>query len=270
MPIDALLIVELATLGVVIGFLAGLLGVGGGMMMVPVLSWLLVQRGVGTGPAVKIAIATSMATVVFTSIASVRAHRRHGAVRWDIVRALAPGIVVGGLVAGGGVFALLKGQGLALMFSAFMAYAAWQMLRGRPPNPARALPGTAGLAGVGAGIGFVAGLVGAGGGFLSVPFMTWCNVPPRQAVGTSAALGLPVALAATAGYVWSGWHVTPALPGAVGYLYLPALAIVSVASMSLAPLGARTAQRLDIVVLKRLFALLLVVLAGTMLQRAFA
>ena len=253
-----------------VGFLAGLLGVGGGMMMVPVLSWLLAQRGVPAGPAVKIAIATSMATILFTSLSSVRAHHQLGTVRWDIVRGLAPGIVIGGLAAGAGAFALLQGQALALVFASFIGYSALQMLMNKQPAPHHAMPGPVGQAGVGAGIGFVSGLLGAGGAFLSVPFMIWCNVPPRQAAGTSAALGFPIALASTVGYVISGWGLPPALPGMTGYLYLPALAVIAVASMSLAPLGARTAQRLNAVVLKRLFALLLLLLAVGMLQRAFS
>jgi uncharacterized membrane protein YfcA len=122
---------------------------------------------------------------------------------------------------------------------------------------------------VGALIGFLSALVGAGGAFLSVPFMTWCNVPPRHAVGTSAALGFPIALASTAGYVVAGWGLPPALPGAVGYLYLPALAIVSLASVSLAPLGASTAQRMEVATLKRVFAVLMLALAASMLHRAF-
>jgi len=123
---------------------------------------------------------------------------------------------------------------------------------------------------VGAGIGFASSLLGAGGAFLSVPFMTWCNVPPRHAVGTSSALGFPIALASTAGYLVSGWGLPPALPGSVGYLYLPALGVVALASMTFAPLGARTAQRIDVVLLKRFFAVMLAVLAASMLQRAFA
>ncbi len=263
-------IAELLLLGTVIGFLAGLLGVGGGMMMVPVLTWLLTGRGVPAGPAVKMAIATSMATIVFTSLSSVRAHHWLGAVRWDIVRSIAPGIVIGGLVAGAGAFALLKGQGLALIFAAFISYSALQMMLDRKPHPARALPGPLGQTAVGAAIGFVSALLGAGGAFLSVPFMTWCNVPPRHAVGTSAALGFPIALSSVAGYVIAGRHVPPALPGAVGYLYLPALFIVAAASMSLAPLGARTAQRLPVKALKRIFALMLWLLAASMLVRAFS
>ena len=268
--LSVVLVAELLALGTVAGFMAGLLGVGGGMMMVPAMTWLLTSRGVPSGPAVKMAVATSMATIMFTSMSSVRAHQRLGAVRWPVVRAMAPGILAGGLLAGAGAFAVLKGQGLALAFSAFVGYTAVQMMLDRKPSPARALPGWFGMAGVGAGVGFISSLVGAGGAFLSVPFMTWCNVPPRHAVGTSAALGFPIAAAATVGYVISGWSLPAALPGAFGYLFMPALVIISMASMTLAPWGARVAQRIDTRLLKRLFAVLLLLLAASMLQRAFS
>jgi len=267
MDIGLLLVVELLALGVVTGFLAGLLGIGGGMMMVPFLTLILSHRGVEPGHAVKMAIATSMATILFTSMSSVRAHQKHGAVRWDLLRGLAPGIVIGGLVAGAGVFALFKGRGLALFFAAFIGYSALQMLRDKKPKPGRQMPGWAGQTAVGGGIGLLSGLVGAGGAFMSVPFMTWCNVPIRQAVGTSAALGFPIALASTVGYVIAGWELPPALPGAFGYLYLPALLIIALASVTMAPIGARTAHRADVKKLKRLFAVLLMGLAGYMLYR---
>ena len=270
LDIPPLLIAELLALGVVVGFLAGLLGIGGGMMMVPVLTLLLVQRGVEGGLAVKVAIATSMASILFTSLSSVRAHQKLGAVRWPIVRSLAPGIVVGGLAAGAGAFSVLKGQGLALFFAAFIGYSALTMLRDKKPKPGREMPGAWGTGAVGAAIGFISGLLGAGGAFLSVPFMIWCNVPPRHAVGTSAALGFPIALASTAGYVIAGWGQPPAMAGAFGYLYLPALLIVAAASMTLAPVGARVAQRLNVALLKRLFAFMLLALAASMLHRAFA
>ncbi len=270
MNIGGALIAELLALGAGVGFMAGLLGIGGGMLMVPALSLLLARRGVESGLSVKMAIATSMACILFTSVSSVRAHHRLGAVRWPIVRSMAPGIVLGGLAAGAGAFAVLKGQGLALLFACFVAYSALRMLRNRQPHPGRQLPGALAQSGVGAGIGFASGLLGAGGAFLSVPFMTWCNVPPRHAVGTSAALGFPIALASTAGYVASGWQLPEALPGAIGYLYLPALFILALASMTFAPLGARTAQRIDVLLLKRLFAVMLLVLAATMAQRALS
>jgi len=143
-----------------------------------------------------------------------------------------------------------------------------QMLRDRKPKPSRQMPGPLGQGLVGGAIGLVSGLVGAGGAFLSVPFMTWCNVPIRQAVGTSAALGFPIALANTAGYLLAGRSLPPALPGAFGYLYLPALALLALASVTMAPLGARVAHRSDVTRLKRLFALLLFGLAAYMAYKA--
>jgi uncharacterized membrane protein YfcA len=256
-------------MGTVTGYLAGLLGIGGGMIQVPFLVVLLSQRGVTGTLALKMAIATAMATIAFTSIASVRAHHARGAVRWPIVRAMAPGIVAGGLIAGAGVFALLQGPALGIVFALFVGYSATQMLLDRKPHAARQLPSASVQAAVGAGIGALSSLVGAGGAFMSMPFMTWCNVPIHHAVGTAAALGFPIALASTAGYVIGGWSVPPALPGASGYLYLPALAIVAGISMVMAPLGARTAHAMDTRAFKRLFAVLLYGVAGWMAWRAW-
>ena len=265
--LDATLVVELLLLGSIGGFLAGLLGVGGGMMMVPFLTFLLTNRGVPAGHAVKMAIATSMATIVFTSLSSVRAHHSRGFVRWDLVRHLAPGILVGGLAGAAGVFALLKGQTLALGFALFVGYSATRMLHSRPSAVVRRLPGPLGQAAVGAGIGFMSGLVGAGGAFMSVPFMSNRQVPIHQAVATSAALGFPIAFANVAGYVIGGWSIAPALPGAFGYLYLPALGVISLASVIMAPQGARAAHALDMNQLKRVFAALLYALGAYMFYK---
>ena len=155
-----------------------------------------------------------------------------------------------------------------MLFVVFVSYSALQMLRNRPPESGRELPGFAAQASVGVGIGFVSGLLGAGGAFMAVPYMTWCNVPPRRAVGTSAAIGVPIAVASTAGYAISGWQLQSGLPGAVGYIYLSAVALVALASMSLAPWGARTAQRIPVLLLRRLFAGPLLTLASIMLHRA--
>ena len=268
MPIDAWLAAELAALGICTGFLAGMLGVGGGMMQVPFLTIILSNKGVPSGLAIKMAIATSMATIVFTSLSSLRAHHLRGAVRWDLARGIAPGIVAGGLLAGAGVFALIKGPELAIVFALFISFSAVQMMRDRKPKATRQMPGRLGQTALGGGIGLLSGLVGAGGAFIASPFMTWCNVPMHQVVATSAALGFPVALASTAGYLISGWGLSNALPGAFGYLYLPALLIVSMASVSMAPLGARAAHAMDVKQLKRRFALVLFALAGYMLYRA--
>ncbi|NRT58240.1 sulfite exporter TauE/SafE family protein [Sphaerotilus uruguayifluvii] len=261
MPIDLPLVAQLLVLGGCTGFLAGLLGIGGGMLIVPFMTLILSARGVESALAVKMAIATSMATIMFTSVSSVRAHHRRGAVRWDLVRQIAPGIVVGGLIAGAGVFSVLRGTTLALVFAVFVAFSATQMLRGRQPAASRQMPGPAGSLGAGSLIGFVSGLVGAGGGFISVPFMTWCNVPMHQAVATSAALGFPIALANTVGYVVGAWSMPAPLPGALGWLWLPGLATIACASVLTAPLGARTAHAMNVAQLKRVFALVLYLLA---------
>ncbi len=270
MTFDLPFIAQLMLLGCFTGFLAGLLGIGGGMLLVPFLTFLLAQRGVEAQLAVKMAIATSMATILFTSVSSVRAHHKRGAVRWDLVRGLAPGIVLGGLLAGAGVFALLKGRWLALFFAIFVGFSATQMLLDKKPKPSRQMPGAAGQVAAGSVIGFLSGLVGAGGGFVSVPFMTWCNVAIHQAVATSAALGFPIAVANVVGYVIGGWSLPAALPGAIGFLYLPALALIAATSVMFAPLGARAAHALNVKQLKRAFALLLYGLAAYMLYKALA
>ncbi len=268
MLIEPYLVLGLLLLGACTGFMAGLLGVGGGMLLVPFMTMLLDHQGVESALAVKMAIATSMATILLTSLSSIRAHHRRGAIRWDLVRGLAPGILIGGLTAGAGVFALLKGASLAWFFALFVGFSATQMLLNRQPAATRQMPATAGRWGVGALIGLVSGLVGAGGGFLSVPFMTWCNVPMHRAVATSAALGFPIALANTAGYVIGGRHVESALYGAVGYLWLPGLLTVVSVSVLTAPWGARVAHSLDVAQLKKVFALMLYGLATYMLSRA--
>jgi uncharacterized membrane protein YfcA len=270
MSLDFLLVLELVLLGICTGFLAGLLGIGGGMIMVPFISFFLSARGVAPELSVKMAIATSMATIVFTSISSVRAHHKRGAVRWDLVRTLAPGIVAGSLIGSLGVFAVLKGAWLAILFALFVGFSAFQMFRNRKPKPSRQIPGAVGSFGAGAGIGFVSGLVGAGGGFISVPFMIWCNVAMHNAVATSAALGFPIAVANVAGYIAAGLNVTGLPPGAFGYLWLPALVIISLCSVVTAPMGARAAHALPVDRLKKVFGSVLVLLSAYMLAKGIS
>jgi len=267
MTIEPILIAELALLGVGTGFLAGLLGIGGGMLMVPFLTIILGDRGVPADLAVKMAIATSMATIIFTSISSVRAHHKRGAVRWDIVRRLAPGIVIGSLIGSLGVFALLKGTALAIFFALFVGFSATQMVLDKKPKPTRQMPGTAGQLGAGGAIGFISGLVGAGGGFISVPFMTWCNVAIHNAVATSAALGFPIAVANVVGYVGSGQSVQGLPEGSFGFIWLPALGVIAVCSFLIAPFGAKAAHSLPVSKLKRIFASILYMLAAYMLWK---
>ncbi|KQW57532.1 sulfite exporter TauE/SafE family protein [Variovorax sp. Root411] len=265
--LDPILIAELAALGLGTGFLAGLLGIGGGMLMVPFITIIMGHRGVPADLAVKMAIATSMATIIFTSVSSVRAHHRRGAVRWDIVRRLAPGIVIGSLAGSLGVFSLLKGTALAIFFALFVGFSATQMFLDKKPAATRQMPGTGGQFAAGGAIGFISGLVGAGGGFISVPFMTWCNVSIHNAVATSAALGFPIAVANVLGYAVSGQSVQGLPSGSFGYIWVPALAVIAICSVFTAPLGAKAAHSLPVKKLKRVFASILYLLAAYMLWK---
>ena len=269
MDLQLHVILELAVLGICTGFLAGLLGIGGGMIMVPFLTILLSNKGVGADLAVKMAIATSMATIIFTSISSVRAHHKRGAVRWDLVKGLAPGIVLGSAVASLGVFAMLKGASLAIFFGLFVGFSATQMFLDKKPAPSRQIPGFSGQLAAGGVIGFLSGLVGAGGGFISVPFMAWCNIAIHNAVATSAALGFPIAVANVAGYVVSGLKVENLPVGAFGYIWVPALVVIAACSVFTAPLGAKAAHNLPVKKLKRIFASILYLLAAYMFYKGF-
>ncbi|MEO8279554.1 MAG: sulfite exporter TauE/SafE family protein [Ideonella sp.] len=263
------LIAELLLLGSVTGFLAGLLGIGGGMVMVPFITLLLTAKAFPPEHIIKMAVATSLATICFTSVSAVRAQHARGAVRWDIFKLLAPGIVLGSLL-GAQIAKWLPSSALALFFALFVGFSAVQMVLDLKPKVSRQLPKPLGMVAAGGVIGVLAALVGAGGAFISVPFMVSSNVPIHSAVGTSAALGFPIAIAGTLGYVIAGWTLTGMPPGTLGFVYLPALFVVSIASVCTAPLGVRAAHRMNVRHLKRLFACLLFGLAGYMLYKALS
>lgn len=264
---DIVSVLGFLTLGAAGGFAAGLLGIGGGMVLVPFITMLMTARGFPNEYVIHMAIATSLATIMFTSISSVRAHHKHGAVSWRIVRLLAPGILVGSWV-GPWIGAQMKTSALAILFAGFVGLSATQMLIDRKPSASRELPKTPGMFAAGGVIGILAGLVGAGGGFISVPFMTWCNVGIHTAVATSAALGFPIALSGTLSNIYHGWNM-PGLPsGSLGFIYLPVLLVIVVASVITAPLGARMAHRLPVKSLRRIFAFVLYALAAYMFYQA--
>jgi uncharacterized membrane protein YfcA len=197
----------------------------------------------------------------------VRAHNQHGAVLWPLVKLLAPGILVGSWI-GPWIGKQMNSSMLALCFALFVAFSATQMLVNAKPTRSRQLPEAPGLFAAGGAIGILSGLFGAGGGFISIPFMTWCNVKIHNAVATSAALGFPIALAGTISNIYFGWG-DPALPKySLGFIYLPALALIAVASMAMAPLGARTAHRMPVDKLRKIFAFVLYTLAAYMLWKA--
>lgn len=260
-------VASLLVLGAFSGFTAGLMGVGGGMLLVPVLTAIFTAQQFADEHVLHLAVATSLATILFTSVSSVRAHHQRGAVLWHVVRVLAPGILVGSLI-GAQLAALLPTGLLAYAFAGFLAFSGTQLLRDSKPKPHRELPRMPGMLAAGGTIGLLASVVGGGGGFVSVPFMVWCNVRIHNAVATSAALGFPIAAAGTIGYVLAGWRAPGLPPGAAGFVYLPALATVATVSVFTAPLGARVAHSLDTKVLKRIFAALLYVLSAYMLAKA--
>jgi uncharacterized membrane protein YfcA len=265
--LDLDLIAWMLALGAGVGFVAGLLGMGGGMIMVPFMAMILDRVGFPAETVVKTAIATSLATILFTSASSVRAQHQRGTVRWDLAMKLAPGLVLGSLI-GAQLASSMRSGVLALIFGVFIAYMARQMLRPRKPEPDRMLPGRGVFFGFGSMVGVISAVVGAGGAFLMTPFMVRRNVQIHHAIGTSTACGFPIALAGTLGYVYSGWSVT--MPGGTwGYIYAPALFTISLASMTTAPLGVRVAHRLPNATLKKMFAYLLFVMAGYMLWRAW-
>lgn len=251
-------------LGLFAGFVAGLLGVGGGLIIVPVLTFIFAAQHFPEQYVMHLALGTSLASIIFTSISSLRAHHAHRAVNWKVWREITPGIVSGTLL-GSVLAAYLPAYFLKAFFAGFLFYAGTQMLLDIKPKPSRELPGRPGMFAAGNVIGAVSSLVGIGGGTLSVPFMTWCNIKLHQAIGTSAAIGLPIAAAGAAGYIANGLNVSGLPPHSLGFVYLPALAAIVAASVLTAPLGAKAAHRLPVAKLKRIFAILLYTLGARML-----
>jgi len=255
-------------LGTCAGILSGLLGIGGGLVIVPMLVASLTWQQIPGQFIMHLALGTSMATIIFTSVSSFMAHHRRGAVHWAVVRKITLGILLGTFL-GSCVAAKLSGPFLRGTFVVFLYYVAFQMITSKKPKPSRHLPGNAGMFGVGNIIGGVSSLVGIGGGTLSVPFMMWCNIPVHEAIGTSAAIGFPIAIAGTIGYIYNGTHAVGLPAYSLGYVYLPALAGIVLASIFTAPLGVRLAHSLPVPKLKRIFAILLLVVATRMLISLF-
>ena len=249
--------------GVFVGFFAGLLGIGGGAVMVPTLSMIFVSRGFSSDNVVHMALATSMATIIPGGLASAWTHHKHRAVNWQVVKKMLPGILLGtfsgAVIAHFSSTAFLKG-----FFVVFICFVAVQMLFNLKPKGGHTLPGSTGMIVFGAVMGVISSFAGIGGAIMSLAFLSWCNVRMHEAIGTAAAIGVPLAIAGTVGFVVTGMLDSGLPAQSLGYVYVPAFIGISVTSFLVAPLGAKLAHRLPVAVLRKIFAVVLVVLAVKM------
>ncbi len=256
-------------LGAIVGFFAGLLGIGGGLIMVPVLSFIFSYQNFPSDRIMHIALGTSMAAIIFTSISSLYTHHTHKAVNWHIVKYMVPGIIVG-TIGGATIVNSLSSRFLSIIIAIFIFYAATQVLLNIAPKPSRQLPGKAGIFTVGSIIGGISSLVAIGGGILTVPFLSKCNVKLQHAIGTAAAVGLPIAITGTIGYIAYGIVQTQVLPEySLGYVYLPALVGIVLVSMITASLGARATHVVNVSTLRKIFVLLLYLLGTKIIINIF-
>lgn len=253
-------------LGGIVGLLGGMFGIGGGTVLVPMLLFLFDAQHFPAEHLLHLALGTSMATILFTSLASMHKHHQHGAVNWRVVRSITPGILIGTII--GALFTTsVSPYFLGIFFALFVYFAAAQILFDVRPHATRQLPGAAGMTLAGTLTGWLSSLVSIGGGTAVVPFLLWCNVSLRNAIGTSAAIGFPVAVGGTLGYIATGTDI-PALPShTLGFVYLPALFWIALASVITAPLGAKATHHMNVGLLRKLFAVLLIALASKLLLK---
>jgi len=245
-------------LGAFVGFMAGLLGIGGGLIVVPALLYILPKVGVPAAQLPHVAIATSLAAIILTSFSSARAHHSRGNIPWPLFKSMLPGLALGALCSGF-IAELIPADDLRRAFAVFVILMAAQMAFPFRPSAKEGLPPFPVLLIVSAIIAIIAALMGIGGGVLLVPFLTWCGLQMRQAVGFSSATGLIIALWGSLGYVIAGWNAPDMPSGTLGYVYLPALLGIIASSMLVAPVGVKAASTWPTPVLKKIFALLLVV-----------
>lgn len=262
-PTFLLEILTYVVTGAIVGIAAGLLGIGGGLLIVPVLSTAFLYF-LDISEVVHLAIGTSLATIVVTSFSSARAHHGHGAVRWDAFKLLTIGVLLGAFI-GGWSSQFIASNVLGQIFGILELLIAINMLLNLKPSPNRQLPGLVGNTTAGTVIGSLSSLVGIGGGTLTTPYLVWNNISMHQAIATSTAVSIPVAIAGTIGYLIAGLDATNLPPLASGYVYWPAFFGIVIASYFTAPIGAKWAHQLPVKTLKRGFGIFLIILAIKML-----
>ena len=260
---------EYLVLGAIAGYLAGMFGIGGGIIVMPVLMFLFGAQHFPAEHLLHLALGTSMAAILFTSMSSLRKHHQHGAVNWRVVRNITPGILIGTAI--GAEFATsVSPHYVVIFFALFVYFVAAQILIDARPNASRQLPGAASMTLTGMLTGWLGSMVSVGGGTIIIPFLVWCNVSLRNAIGTSAAVGFPVAVGGTIGYIYTGMNI-PSLPAySLGFVYLPALFWVALATVITAPMGAKATHHMKMGLLRKLFAMFLLVMATKLLLKAIA
>ncbi len=273
MPAEFPILLEMAVVlllaGVGAGLIAGLLGVGGGIILVPVLYYLFTAMGIDEAVRMHVAVGTSLTTIIATSIASIRAHHKRGAVDLALLRSWGPGILIGTLI-GGLIASAVKGAALTGIFATLATLIGLYMALGqRTMVISNHLPGPLGAYSLGALIGGISTMMGIGGGSLSVPILSLFGYPIHRAIGTAAAIGFIIGVPGTLYFMFSGWNVSGLPPYSLGYVNLLGTALIVPASMLLAPLGARLSHRLNTRKLKTIFGIFLMIMAGQMLVKIF-
>lgn len=256
-------------LGSFVGFMGGLLGVGGGGILVPLLASTFIFQGLPVANVVHLALGTSLASMIISSLASIRAHSMRGTVVWKVACGMGPGIIIGAFVVTR-LAVQVNSTYIAVFFAFFMALIAAQMFMNWKPKVSPAPIAFFDLFIVGTLIGSISSLAAVGGGFLTVMYLSYKNIGMKEAVGTSAAIGLPIALAGTVGYMINGWSKTSEDPYTLGFIYVPVFLIVSIASIIAAPYGARCSYNLPEIYLKRIFATLSLILSVKMIIQIYS
>lgn len=247
-------------LGIFVGFMAGLFGIGGGGIMVPVLQAIFLFQGVPVESVMHLALGTSMASIIVTSTSSMHAHHLKNGVIWKVVKSMVPGVIAGAFITTLFI-SYISSYYLALFFSLFMACISIKMFLSTKPKSIRKMAGTPGLLTAGGAIGVISALVSIGGGSLTVPYLTWQNIDIKKSIGTSAAIGVPISIAGTLGYIYSGWGSQSGIAYTFGFVYMPAVVLISAASFFTVPYGVSLAHKLNVTTLKKAFSVLLIILS---------
>lgn len=255
-------------LGVLVGFMAGLLGVGGGLITVPLLLFINQAQGMSESHLYKIVLASSMAAMTFTSFSSMRSHHRQGNIDWVVVKSLVPGLLIGAML-GGMLSAQVPDRWLAAVFIAFALYTSMQMFFNWKVAAHRTLPSPMTMMSFASLVGALSAMISAGGGFLVVPFLSWCNVAMKRAIAISAACGFPISVFGALGYLISGWNVPDMPAHTLGWIHWPSALGIAITSIFFARMGANLSSQLPVGTLKRIFAFLLMLIAATIFKRYF-